>query len=244
MRSLSPPELLAAWERGLVQSPIQRALELLWAVYPQELPDALTGLTIGRRNAELLVLRDQLFGSEMAGVAVCSNCGGRLDLALNTRELLAARGPEPEAEESLSVGRYELRFRDPNSQDLALSLECKNAEEAEERLLGRCLLSAQRDGAPVECGELPPEVLDALSDQMASRDSLADIQLAVSCPSCNHRWRAAFDIASFLWSEIDSLAARLLRDVHTLASAYGWHEKEILALSPGRRQFYLASLSA
>jgi hypothetical protein len=42
-----------------------------------------------------------------------------------------------------------------------------------------------------------------------------------------------------LWREIESMAGRLLRDVHALASAYGWHEKDILALSPVRRQFYL-----
>jgi hypothetical protein len=95
-----------------------------------------------------------------------------------------------------------------------------------------------------ECEDLPQDVVDAVTDRMAEGDPLADIQVAVSCPICNHIWRAALDIVSFLWSEIDNLAARLLRDVHTLASAYGWREKDILALSPGRRQFYLAAVSA
>jgi hypothetical protein len=75
---------------------------------------------------------------------------------------------------------------------------------------------------------------------MAKADPLADIQLALSCPFCGLGWKAAFDIVSFLWREIESLAGRLLRDVHTLAFAYGWHERDILALSPMRRQFYLA----
>jgi hypothetical protein len=31
----------------------------------------------------------------------------------------------------------------------------------------------------------------------------------------------------------------LLRDVHTLASAYGWKEDEVLHLTPARRHAYL-----
>jgi hypothetical protein len=30
-----------------------------------------------------------------------------------------------------------------------------------------------------------------------------------------------------------------LREVHTLAWAYGWREADILAMSPARRQFYI-----
>jgi len=48
-----------------------------------------------------------------------------------------------------------------------------------------------------------------------------------------------FDIASFFWAEICVQAKRLLREVHTLARAYGWREMDILSMSPARRQFYL-----
>ena len=34
-------------------------------------------------------------------------------------------------------------------------------------------------------------------------------------------------------------AVRLLGEVHELASAYGWREHDVLALSPWRRQAYL-----
>jgi hypothetical protein len=244
MRSLSAPELLGAWERGLTQSLVQRALELLSAVYPQASPDWLLGLSIGHRNAELLALREQFFGPTMAGMAVCPQCGGRLDLTINAAEMRAACAPEPEAEVALSVAGYELQFRHANSGDLAAALDLSDPDEARDWLLGRCLLSVQRDGVSVASDRLPLEVADAVSDRMAKADPLADIQLAVSCPLCNHHWLAAFDIVSFLWREIESLAARLLRDVHTLASAYGWHERDILALSPVRRQFYLALLGA
>jgi len=35
-----------------------------------------------------------------------------------------------------------------------------------------------------------------------------------------------------------------LSDVHTLARAYGWRERDILTLSPTRRQFYLNMVGA
>jgi hypothetical protein len=175
----------------------------------------------------------------MAAVAVCPQCGGRLDINLNAAEMRSACAPEREDNLALSVAGYELQFRLPNSEDLA-ALN-RNAVGGDRRqLFSRCLFSVQHDGAPVAPDCLPEEVMDAVSERMASVDPLADIQLALSCPLCSCHWRAAFDIASFLWREIESLAGRLLRDVHTLASAYGWHERDILALSPVRRQFYLA----
>jgi hypothetical protein len=42
----------------------------------------------------------------------------------------------------------------------------------------------------------------------------------------------------FLWNELDDWAARILSQVHILASNYGWSESEIVALSPQRRQYY------
>jgi hypothetical protein len=49
---------------------------------------------------------------------------------------------------------------------------------------------------------------------------------------------------SFFWNEIEAWACRVLHDVHTLAGAYGWSEREVLRLSPTRRQMYLEMVSA
>lgn len=244
MHTLSTPELLGVWERGLVQSSARRTVELLSAVYPETTPDHLQRLSIGQCNADLLALRELLFGPEMTGVAVCPQCTTQLDLTIITSEIRSSYEAVPEAEIALSIAGYEFQIRRPNSEDLAAVLERNCPDEARNRLLDRCLVSVQRDGAPVGGDELPREVIDAVSEQMSRADPLADIQVAVACPLCSHHWKAAFDIASFLWREIECLAARLLRDVHTLASAYGWHERDILALTPVRRQSYLALLGA
>jgi hypothetical protein len=86
--------------------------------------------------------------------------------------------------------------------------------------------------------------VDAVIARMAEADPQADVQLDLSCPACRHRWLAVFDIVSFLWSEIDASARRTLQDVHRLATAYGWREPDILALTPWRRQVYLEMAGA
>ncbi len=91
---------------------------------------------------------------------------------------------------------------------------------------------------------LPAEVAEAVAQRMAEADPQADPQLAMHCPSCGHAWSAGLDIAAYLWAEVDAWARRTLREVHALASAYGWSEGEILALSAARRQAYLDLIGA
>jgi hypothetical protein len=85
-------------------------------------------------------------------------------------------------------------------------------------------------------------LVEALDARLSLADAHADIRLNLNCTACAACWRAPFDIASYLWSEVDAWALRLLRDVHRLARAYGWREADILALSSSRRQCYLDML--
>jgi hypothetical protein len=87
-------------------------------------------------------------------------------------------------------------------------------------------------------------VVDRLNREMEQQDPYAEIHMSLSCPACNHRWTSSLDIVSYLWGEIEDWAQRLLADVHTLASAYSWSERDILALNPTRRQFYLDMVRA
>jgi hypothetical protein len=112
-------------------------------------------------------------------------------------------------------------------------------EVARGLLLKRCLLSADHAGLAMEAEQIPAEVAEVAVQRMAEADPMADIQLAMTCPACAREWSAALDMVSFLWSEIEVWAWRLLNEVHTLASAYGWPEREILAMSANRRQCYL-----
>ena len=244
MRALSAWELLDVWETGLAQAPTERALALLAAACPESSTDDLAALTIGQRDGKLLTLREGLWGSKMPAVVVCPGCQERLELILDTPEMLANAQNSPPPEIPLSMADYRVTFRLPASVDVLEAMGHASPEVARAMLFERCLLSAEQGGGPVNLDKLPPELVAGVAKSMAEADPLADIQLALTCPSCEHRWRALFDIVSFLWTEIEAWAWRMLNDVHTLARAYGWRERDILTLSPTRRQFYLDMVGA
>ena len=74
MHPLSAPELLRVWESGIGQTPVNRALSLLEAAYP-EATIPLEQLTIGQRDSLLLTLREQMFGERLESVVECPQCG-------------------------------------------------------------------------------------------------------------------------------------------------------------------------
>ena len=154
------------------------------------------------------------------------------------------RAPEPDdAPLVVATDGYALTLRLPNSLDL-LEAARVPVQEAEVVLLSRCITEATSDGAPVAAASLPAPVVAAAARCLAGADPQADMRLSVTCPGCGATSAAPFDIAAFLWSELEALAYRLLGEVHTLASAYGCSERAILDLSPLRRRHYLAMVQA
>lgn len=243
MRALSAQEILDVWERGLSLTPVERVLTLL-AEACREPADTLAQLSVGQRDARLLQLRDWTFGSEMVSVVTCPVCSERLELNFATTDLRALSNTESGEALELSVGGYELRFRVPNSLDVIAIADCRDARDARQRLLERCVAASEHQGEEVGVDRLPAEVVDAVAARMALADPQGDVQLAVACSRCGHHWQAGFDIASFFWSEIHTWAQRTLREVHALASVYGWREADILTMSAWRRQFYLNCIGA
>lgn len=243
MRALSTTELLTAWENGLGKAPVERALTLLAAACPEMSIDTLANLALGQRDGQLLKLRESTFGSEMNCLMVCPNCSERLELNVAVPDILV----EPQEAEtqalSLAVEDYELEFRLPNSLDLLYLSGKADTARSPYLLLERCLLSVQLAGEQLTVEHLPTDVIDAVERRMEQADPLADIRLAVSCPSCGHQWQSVFDIVSFFWCELNAWASRILHEVYILASAFGWSERDILALTPVRRQYYLEMVS-
>ncbi|HZD11184.1 MAG TPA: phage baseplate protein [Candidatus Binatia bacterium] len=241
MRPLSAAELLAVWEKGLAAPAAERALLLLAAAYPDEAPQDLAQLSVGQRDGRLLALRATQFGEQLDCMVPCPGCGEQLELSFDIASIRTA--PPPKQRRTIRLRRkgYDVRFRLPNSLDL-LALE--PGDEAQMTLLQRCLRSANLQGESISPGDLPDTIIRAIVARMAQADPQAEIQVALSCPACEHEWLSLFDIVSYLWSEINTWAMRLLQDIHQLAMAYGWREADILALSPWRRRIYLQMSSA
>ncbi|MEK6374863.1 MAG: phage baseplate protein [Acidobacteriota bacterium] len=239
MRIVPASDLLDAWERAAAQPPAQRPLTLLAAASEGATAETLAGHSVGRRDADLLSLREQIFGPRLVSVAGCPSCGERLELTFDASEIRAAAPPETAETLSVAAGGYAVEFRLPDSLDVMSIAGSSDVAAARLELIERCLLRAAREGADVPPSEVPDEIIDAVAARMGEADPQADVQLDLECPSCAHRWLAIFDIVSFLWSELNAWAHRTLQDVHVLASAYGWRESDILSLTPWRRHVYL-----
>jgi hypothetical protein len=247
MRPLSASALLEVWERGASRTPVEQALVILETAFPQAGRDALVRLTIPERDACLLSLHELAFGAQLNGLAACPACGERVELSFDSR-LLCPPGtllpdlvtPEPHnPETTFRLDNCRVIFRLPTSSDLLDAASSGDALQARAKLLTACVLSAKRGVKSLPVGELPAGVQEALIERMGQAASLADPNLAVTCPACGQTWTVLFDIVSYFWSEIGAWARRLLNEVHLLASAYGWREADILSMTAMRRQAYL-----
>lgn len=246
MRPPSPADLLDAWERGCHQPPSWQALVLLEAAAPGQAPGALAGMSIGQRDACLLRLRESRFGTRVTGIVTCQACQEQIEVDFDIRQVLTCPPAGAEtamAALSVSEAGYQVSFRLPGTGDIPSSVRDGDVESTRRALFERCVVTACHDGRAVPAAALPAHVVDAVEARMGEADPQADIRLALTCSECAFEWEATFDIASFLWAEVDAWARRTLYEVHLLASAYGWRESDILALSPPRRRFYLEAVT-
>jgi hypothetical protein len=245
MRPFSASDLLTVWERGLKCPPAEKAIHLLQSAFPDVPSAVITNLTIGQRDVCLIKLRDMTFGTRLTGVAVCPACKERVELDFDSRDIAGAnaRLPDFESVETtskdivLNLPGWVLRFRLPTNADLT-SLS-SDGSQTPVKLLEACLLDARREGESVPPAELPAEIVAAITERMGQEDPFLNITIDMKCPACDHQWQMIFDIVSYFSSEINTWAARIMREVHYLASAYGWREEDILSMSAWRRQQYL-----
>jgi T4 bacteriophage base plate protein len=243
MRSLLASELLDVWERGLSQSSLQRALTLLAAACPDIPSEQLVHLSIGQRDGFLLSLREKIFGSQLVSHTVCPKCRDRLELTFSVSDIRVVPEIEPASVLVTKVENYKVQYRLPTSLDLGQVAGQSDLPRMRQQLLSRCLISAHYKDEALELSELPEALLSTVLEAMAQADPQADVQLALTCPACNHQWQVTFDVVSFFWSEIHGWARRLLQEIHTLASVYSWSEADILSMSAQRRQLYLEMIS-
>ncbi len=227
MRAPSAAELMDAWERCAGRGSPERALELVSLQNPLR-PEALTP---GARDDMLIDLRESLFGPVLEGMADCPACSEALEFSFRAEEVRVEPPDAESGEATSSFDGREIRFRLPTAVDVVDACRAPGVDAARSLLLDRCLLDHKPD-------DLSADAIAQIEGRMAELDPQAGIEIALTCPACGTDWSLPFDIESFLWAELEGWATRTARDVHTLASAYGWSEAEILALGR-RRLLYL-----
>lgn len=241
MRAFTAEDFLLAREAGGGDDAAGHAVTLLARTLPGESVETVWRLPLGARNDRLLALRKRLFGPRLEAYAECPHCGEALEFALDA-DAFPPPAEEGAAEYEVDVNGVTIRFRVLDSSDVRAASTCADVSEARARLVERCVLEAWRGDEAIPAGELPPDIVEHLAERLEADDPHAETRLDLVCPACTGEWQIAFDIASFLYAEVDAQARRLLREVHALARGYGWREADILAMSARRRRDYLELL--
>lgn len=182
-------------------------------------------LPIGARDSQLLQLWRRWFGASVPCLDTCPACERDVSFDLPLSALVAEYSPDPSPDSSDAWRRL-------TTQDL-LSVARLAPEEA------RRTLTAAVTGEPNPDRSLEAEV----EEWLERHDPMARIDIELACAFCAGQWTRPFDIVEHLWSALRGAGRALLRDIHVLASAYHWSERDILALPPARRRAYIAMIS-
>ena len=245
--------VLTAWERAYGLGPVERGLALLSLARPDDALSNLVQLTIGDRDSELLRLRQRLFGNDIHSLDVCPECSEKIEVSFCVRDICVSAGNavtesrDDTIVDRLAVNGRSLSIRPATTADLIAVEQAASPQSRRDALLRRCVsVLDEADDEAIPASVLPLKLSEAsvktINDRLSEIDPQADVRIAMDCTRCNHTWSSRFDIVSFLWTEIDVWAQRLLAEVHSLAFAYGWSEHDILNMSPWRRHLYLGML--
>jgi hypothetical protein len=245
---LTDHDVLNLQETGLHKSSVERALMILSIAYPDMTRQQLAELSIGERDARLLTIRERIFGQHLAIFTTCPDCKQELELRIRAANLrFPALNSMQDKDEGFTtvIGDFYVRYRLPDSTDLEAMATCNSFDAAQSLLLDRCVLEIQDDSS--HKGEqntkqkelLTPAFATELASKITEQDPQSEVLLDLQCAECGHEWQSLFDIATFLWSELEIHAKRLLSEIYVLARAYHWSEQDILALSPVRRRWYM-----
>jgi hypothetical protein len=241
MPTLSAAALVAAWEDGMDEPAVDRAptlLSSLGLVEPESDPAA---MTVGTCDLLLFDLRRALFGPDLELVGNCPTCGEGVELVVPTAEVVPTPPAHRVSHVELEDSGLRVACRLPTNGDLR-ELGTLGSEATVVDLLERCVEKVEGDNAALPASEWPPATAERLAAALAARDPGADVSIEIECP-CGATWSQLIDIRSILWTEVTRWVQARLTEVHQLASAYGWSERDVLAMSPYRRRFYLDSIA-
>jgi hypothetical protein len=236
INALTGEKILVAWERSRGRPEQEAALVLLALVLPEHSAEELSALPLAERNELLLEMRARSLGNRMEGTGNCSDCGVRLEFALDARTLVQGLREQRGAPLEEVSG---ITMRPTNTQDLLACAAARSEAEACSILLER----TTRLPRP-ELQSLPGPAVAALMEQFERLNAAAEIQVGLHCDACGARPQLDLDIAHYVVREVAAAARRLLAEIHELASAYGWSERSIARMTHERRAVYLEMLHA
>lgn len=198
-----------------------------------------TGLPATDLDAVALVIRRSWFGDTIRVDTTCPgpDCRERIDVSFGIADYVdhhrpqRARGATSEPEGGwFRLTGAPVRFRIPTVADL---LEVTTGDRAADTLSVRCI------DAPTLSAALARRLDRALTRLAPRLDDL----LGGSCPACGGQVTLRFDPLVYTVAELHGAFSSIYLETHAIAGAYGWPEREILALPRSRRQRYASIIA-
>lgn len=243
MRTLTSFEVVRLWDEGLRCPQWRLGALLLAPILPRRSQRELLSMTLGEMNELLIAMHRSLAGDRLNLMVDCPACAQRLEFVFDAGAL-GSDEPAPRGAETVIAGEnWRVRIRALCARDLGLAANAGSLETAAQRLWRQAVLAAEIDGTPTAAEELADDARARVADAMSDIDPNSEIRLALSCPECGRRWVSLLDVASVVFAEVALQGRRVMEEVHSIASAYGWSESEILSMNPQRRRYYLELLS-
>lgn len=157
-------------------------------------------------------------------------CAELLSFDLPLQDLVSLAAPAGSIDLTLPGG--EVRLRRPTGADL---LQWRRLADTGRHGLMRAMLQTL-----LLAGELRDEDEPALRDALGKADPLVAFAVECQCPACGAAVEVDVDLESIALQRLRGRQEALLREIHLLASHYGWSEEAIAALPAARRARYVA----
>lgn len=197
---------------------------------------------LASRDLALLQLAQDLFGDELACVATCPGCGELQEFELSAS--VVAKAIVPNDAETIRIDDWEIGVVPLTSRLIAEAVTAGGLDDVEVKLAKAAVEQVRRLGDESIVTPIPDQLIRRLIARIEAREAQGEALVAFACANCGNEWSDSFDAGSHLRERIDETAARLLREIATLARAFGWSERETLALPPVRRRAYVEMVAA
>lgn len=191
------------------------------------------GWSVASRLQGLLAVARATYPADLDVSARCERCHEALSFSLPLEGFVHAPVSGPIT--CQAEGREAFEVRLPTGKDQQRWLESAEGNPlgmAKDLVMNETVLAAWDD-----------DLFAAMELRLEQADPYTALNLESECPHCETAVSQPLNLEGALLHRLQSALTERLRDVHRLARAYHWSEAEILALPPGRRDFYLACVS-
>lgn len=190
--------------------------------------------TVGTRIAALLhmlAITDVINHLDLLACCKEPSCGERFEFELSL-SLLIDLAPETNVVQLKLDDTRLVSLRHPNGQDLR---DWRKQNPVSREAAVTIMLNSL-----VVDGQVTHEDEPIIAEALSTIDPLVDFSVSCVCPACGFLNEVSVNLEDIVLTRFKRRQFALLREIHELASCYGWTEAEVLAIPPKRRARYLA----